>query len=273
MPTTCWPSCPGCAAATTRRRRPTSRRRPGARRGSRGSPGRAAAVGPDVQPGLARLRLAQRHPDAAAAGLDRVLAEDPNPATRPSLLAARIEIALAMGEVAVAEQALAELSGLVEADAPDYLLALLDHAAGSVALAKGEARAALPRLRRAWSVWREVDAPYDAARTRVLVAHACRLLGDHDAARMELDAARTVLEQLGAVADLTALAPPRAGPLSPRELEVLRLLATGATNRAIAARLTLSEKTVARHVSNIFVKLDVASRAAATSYAYEHGLT
>ena len=139
-------------------------------------------------------------------------------------------------------------------------------------LAGGDARGALPRLRRAWSWWQRVEAPYEAARARLLVAEACRALGDDDAARMELEAGRAALEALGATGDLAGLDPTASGPLSPREREVLRLLATGVTNRAIAGHLFLSEKTVARHVSNIFVKLGVASRAAATSYAYEHGL-
>jgi DNA-binding NarL/FixJ family response regulator len=104
------------------------------------------------------------------------------------------------------------------------------------------------------------------------IARAGELLGDQDAARMEQDAARAALERLGATADLAALRTEPGHPLSARELEVLRLLATGATNRAIADRLVLSEKTVARHVSNIFGKLGVASRSAATAYAYEHGL-
>jgi DNA-binding NarL/FixJ family response regulator len=123
-------------------------------------------------------------------------------------------------------------------------------------------------------LWQQVEAPYEAARSRVLVARACRALGDADAEQMELDGARQVFERLGAVTELAALDEPggQGHPLSPRELEVLRLLATGATNRAVAEQLFLSERTVARHVSNIFGKLGVNSRAAATAYAYEHGL-
>jgi DNA-binding NarL/FixJ family response regulator len=142
-------------------------------------------------------------------------------------------------------------------------------------LARDDPIAALPRLRRAWALWQELDSPYEAARTRVLVARACAALGDDDASRMELAAARAVFEELGAFPDLnatTADSDTTAGLLTAREREVLRLLATGATNRAIADRLVLSEKTVARHVSNLFGKLEVASRAAATAYAYEHGL-
>jgi DNA-binding NarL/FixJ family response regulator len=125
-------------------------------------------------------------------------------------------------------------------------------------------------------LWQQVDAPYEAARTRVLVSAACRALGDEDAARMELDAARTVFEQLGAQPDLVSLAPTDGAvpghPLTPRESEVLILVAQGLTNRGIATTLFLSEKTVARHLSNIFTKINVNSRSAATAYAYEHQL-
>lgn len=158
-----------------------------------------------------------------------------------------------------------------------YLRALAARAEGQLCLALGDAQGSLPRLRRAWTAWQEVEAPYEAARTRVLVAAACRQLGDEDAARMEEDAARGVFSELGALADLAALAeqsrpPARDGRLSRRELEVLRLLATGLTNRDIAAQLFLSEKTVARHLSNIFAKLEVSSRSAAIAYAHREQL-
>jgi DNA-binding NarL/FixJ family response regulator len=153
------------------------------------------------------------------------------------------------------------------------------HAYGLVWLAEGDAGQALAADRRAWSLWQELDAPYEAARARVVVALACRVLGDEDAARMELDAARQVFERLSAGPDLArvealaGLTPGRAGGgLTAREVEVLRLVATGRTNRTIASELFLSEKTVARHLSNIFTKLEVSSRAAATAYAYQHDL-
>jgi DNA-binding NarL/FixJ family response regulator len=137
--------------------------------------------------------------------------------------------------------------------------------------------AALPPLRRAYQLWRDLAVPYEAARARTLLALACRELGDDDSAAMELEAARQAFVQLGAAPDVArvdALGGRTAAPsgLSPRELEVVRLIAAGRTNSAIATELFLSEKTVARHVSNIFGKLGVGTRTAAAAYAYEHGL-
>lgn len=153
-----------------------------------------------------------------------------------------------------------------------------DRANGAVLLSEGDPRAALAALRSSWTAWHELDAPYEAARTRVLIGLACRELGDTDSASMELDAARDVFETLGAIPDLDRLkvldesAAAAKGGLTAREIEVLRLVAAGKTNRAIAADLVISDKTVARHLSNIFDKLGLSSRSAATAYAYEHGL-
>jgi DNA-binding CsgD family transcriptional regulator len=148
-----------------------------------------------------------------------------------------------------------------------------------VRLATGDVEGALGILRRAWDAWRDLDAPFEAARVRVLVGRACRELGDMDGAMLEFEAAREVFERLGAVPDLSRLDRETGqhdlgypSGLSPREVEVLRLVAAGKTNRAIADDLTISERTVDRHVSNIFTKLDVSTRAAATAFAYEHGL-
>jgi DNA-binding NarL/FixJ family response regulator len=150
---------------------------------------------------------------------------------------------------------------------------------GAVLLAESDARRALAQLRRAWETWRELEAPYEAARVRVLIALGCRALGDEESATLELEAARRVFAELGAAPDVARVdhllrAEPEksAHGLTERELEVLRLLATGKTNRAIAADLVLAEKTIDRHVTNIFTKLGVSSRAAATAFVYEHRL-
>jgi len=159
-----------------------------------------------------------------------------------------------------------------------FFRAMAGQAEGAVLLAEGNPAAALSICRTAWALWRELQVPYEAARTQVLIAQACRALDDNDSADLELTAACRWFEHLGASVDLARLksggAPPRrAAGLTPRELQVLRFIATGITNRAIADALGLSEKTVARHISNIFNKLDVSTRAAATAYAFEHRLT
>ena len=146
-------------------------------------------------------------------------------------------------------------------------------------LAEGDTAAALGALRAAWSCWRALDAPYEAARLRVLIGVACRSMGDDDGAEMEFDAARSVFERLDAAPDAARLkhlcglaSADAASGLTARETQVLAMVATGITNRAIAADLFISEKTVGRHVSNIFTKLGLSSRSAATAYAYEHNL-
>ncbi len=153
------------------------------------------------------------------------------------------------------------------------------YARGQVALARDDASEALTALRESLLRWLTLEAPYEAARTRVLLGRACQALGDSDGAALELEAARSAYEELGARPDLERLDAAARGDrsgdhhgLSPRELEVLRLLASGETNRAIAATLVISERTVDRHVSNLYAKLGVSSRAAATARAYEQHL-
>jgi DNA-binding NarL/FixJ family response regulator len=178
--------------------------------------------------------------------------------------------------VAAARAASDELAGVAAQLAAPYLDALAAEASGAVLLAEGDPRAALAKLRAAYRSWRDFDAPRQAARVRVLIGLACRGLGDCASAELEFEAARGALEELGARPDLERLArlaeSPRPGGLSRRESEVLVLVAAGKTNRAIALELFISEKTVARHVSNIFAKLGLASRAEATAYAFKHGL-
>ena len=195
------------------------------------------------------------------------------------MLYAAAEVALSQGDVAAARAAVEELSELAGARDVALLRAMAARADSAVLLAEGDAQGALAAARRAWSLWRQLGVPYEAARTRVVIGMACRSLGDEDAARMELEAARQGFESLAAAPDLArveSLTGRRTGTgahgLTARELEVLRMVATGRTNRAIAAELFLSEKTVARHISNIFTKLGLSSRAAATAFAYEHDL-
>jgi DNA-binding NarL/FixJ family response regulator len=239
----------------------------------------AGAHGREPVPGLALLRLASGNIDAARAAMTRMVAEATEPLGQPAVLAAAVEIALAAGDIDDARRAATQLEAVAESFGSPALLATASYAKGAVLLHAGDAPAALPALRAACEGWRELEMPYHAARARVQIALACRALGDHDAAGIELDAARTVFTRLGARPDAarvealeanTAEKPP--SQLTERECEVLRLVATGRTNREIAAHLVISEHTVARHLQNIFVKLGLSSRSAATAYAYEHGL-
>jgi len=240
---------------------------------------RASEHGRSAQPGLSQLRLAQNRVDAALAAIRNVVDVPLGGVSRARVLAAYVEILLAADDVTTAREIAAELGRVASALDVPLVRAVASHADGAVLLAGGDPSGALAALRLAWDVWRELDAPYDAARTRVLLGLACRQLGDRDGAELELDAARRVFDELGAAPDLRrveAIAradsdkPP--GGLTAREVEVLALVATGMSNRSIAEELVISEKTVARHVSNIFTKLDLSSRSAATAYAYEHGL-
>ena len=235
--------------------------------------------GREPQPGLAMLRLAQGQVAAAAAAIRRVADEAEVRVVRSQVLAALVEIMVAAHDLDAARAAAAELAQFGDELRQPLLRGVSGYATGAVLLGEGDPRAALVVLRRASAVWRDLDAPYEAARVQVLIGLACRELGDHDTAAMELDAARSVFRQLGAAPDLArieALSPTLGsqGPmgLTGRELEVLALVATGKTNREIAAALVISEHTVARHVQHILAKLSVSSRTAASAYAFEHDL-
>ena len=239
----------------------------------------ASRGGWEPQPGLALLRLAQGNNDAAAAAIRRVVGETTERPKRARLLPAYVEIMLAVGDAQEARSACRELEEISAGFQSAMLGAIVAHARGAVDLADGDARAALVALRHAWQVWQELEVPYEAARVRVLLGLACRALGDDDTASLELEAARGVFARLGAAPDLARVdsltrraASGNTRGLTPRELQVLRLVAAGKSNREIASALVLSERTVDRHVSNIFTKLGVSSRAAATAYAYEHQL-
>jgi DNA-binding CsgD family transcriptional regulator len=244
----------------------------------------AADRGHTVHPGMALLRLAQGRVDEAAAAIRLAVEEADGLVARSQMLAAYVEIMLASGDVAAARWAADELrAGATALDSP-LLQAVVGYADGSVLLAEADLAGASAALRRTWRHWSELAAPYEAARTRRLMGLACARAGDHDGARREWEGARQLFQRLGAAPDLVlldlvvpdALQPAPGGPgaagVTAQEVEVLSLVAAGRTNREIAAELVISEHTVRRHLQNIFAKLNVTSRTAATAYAYQHGL-
>lgn len=230
-------------------------------------------------PGLAQLRLAQGQIEAANAAIRRLAEEVQQPGPRAKVLDVYVEIAVAASDIDTAQVAADELRVIADKYGIPFLRALSSRSSGAVLLAKGDAREALAQLRRSFSVWHDLQAPYEASRVRVLMALAYRNLGDEENALVELDEAKRVFQRLGAAGELCRVegllrksVGKDAGPLTEREVQVLRLVVSGMTNREIASNLFISEKTVARHLSNIFTKLDVSSRTAATAYAYNHDL-
>lgn len=238
----------------------------------------AGRNGRDPQPGLALLRLAQGRRSEAVNAIERVLQTTTPVWQRARMLPACVEIMLSAGDLDAARAAADELAAVAGEFGTEVLAAMAADARGATRLADGDPKGAIEPLRRAFDVWRRVGAPYIAARIRVRLATAFRALGDDDGAALELEAARAVFEELGAAPELAALeaaGEPAQAPthgLSRRELQVLRLVASGRTNKAIAAELCVSERTIDRHVSNILAKIDVPSRAAATAFAYRHQL-
>ncbi|UMG91629.1 helix-turn-helix transcriptional regulator [Nocardioides sp. TF02-7] len=239
---------------------------------------RAAAHGFEPQPGLALLWLARGGTRAAAAAARRLVAEITDPVHRSRLLPAAVEIALATGDAGTARTLADELGRTATAFGCSALQAMAGYAAGGVELDAGDPAGALPYLRKARALWNALDGPYEAARAQMRIALALRALGDEGSAAAELNAARRVLEELGAepaAREAAALLLPGVLPdgLTAREAEVLRLVAAGRSNAQIATALVLSEKTVARHLSNIFTKIGVSSRTAAAAYAFDRRLT
>jgi DNA-binding CsgD family transcriptional regulator len=241
--------------------------------------GEAARSGYEPQPGLALLRLAQGRTAAAAGTIRRALGETTDAVRRAILLPASVEIFLAEGNTEQARVACIELEQLCKGRRSGLLDALAAHSRGALELAQENPNAALGTLRRAFEVWRQLEVPYEAARVRVLIAKACRALADEETAALELEAARRAFSEMRAIPELAGLdalaraAASRAQQgLSRREFEVLRHVAAGRSNKAIARDLALSSRTVDRHLSNIFAKLGVSSRSGATAFAYRNGL-
>ncbi|MGW1343762.1 LuxR C-terminal-related transcriptional regulator [Kribbella sp. NPDC002412] len=237
---------------------------------------KAASYGYEPQPGRALLLLARGRTPGAVATVRRLLSEAGDPVHRARLLPAAVEVFLVGGHLEEAVAVAAELSDVASRFGCSGLRAMAAYCESLVALAADESERALPHARSATQLWSGLQAPYDVARSKVLVGRAFRLLGDEDSASAELVAAMRSFEELGT-------APARqevekllhretAGGLTGRELEVLRLVASGNSNTEIAQRLVLSDKTVARHLTNIFTKLEVPSRTAAAAYARDHDL-
>lgn len=240
----------------------------------------ASRLGWEPQPGLALLRLEQGNAEAAAQSIQRTLAEVRGRLRRAPLLRAGVEIMLEVENIEAARTHGLELKSFADDhESQSALRGMAGEAEGMLHLADGNAAAALVALRGAWQMWEGLDAPYEAARIRVMIGRACRALKDDEAAQLEYQAARQVFERLGAKPDLQRVeglleqgGSQVSGPLTARELQVLAMVASGMTNKEIAAELMLSERTVDRHVSNVLTKLGVSTRTAATAYAYEHKL-
>jgi DNA-binding CsgD family transcriptional regulator len=239
----------------------------------------ASQLGFEPQPGLALLRLAEGDIKAALASINRVLAESLDPLQRARMLPAAVEILLGSADLPGAATAATELVEIAADHGSPMLEATAKQARGAVLLAEGDALAALASLRQACRVWRQFALTHEEGRARMLIARCCRMLGDDDAAALEVGVARRIFTRLGARPDLAdsgsifAKAPALSTyGLTRRELDVLRLLTTGLTNRAIADELVVAVRTVDTHVSSILTKLGVSSRSAATSFAYRHHL-
>ncbi|WP_436493251.1 LuxR C-terminal-related transcriptional regulator [Actinokineospora sp. HUAS TT18] len=237
---------------------------------------RANGYGHEPQPGLALLWLATGRKEAALAAVRRLLLEPRPLPHRSHLLPGAVEVLLGAGEPADAAALSVELMSIAESFGCPALRAMAHYARGAVVL-DIDPSTALADLRTAAHEWQRLSAPYEIARCRLLMGKALRALGDEQSAATELTAAHQAFHDLGAApaeqAAARMLTPTVPGGLTEREVEVLRLVAAGRSNPEIAATLVLSEKTVARHLSNIFAKLDVPSRTAAAKFAYENRLT
>lgn len=240
---------------------------------------RASEFGQTPEPGFTLLQFAHGQRDLAAASIRRLMSEGQGSVPRPEVLRAAVEILTSTDDLVTARAAMEELSRISEQFHAPAVRALAAHAIGAVCLAEGDLPAALSSLREAWTLWQELEIPYEAARVRVLLGQVCQQLGDPVAAEFQFDGACRFFRRVSAEPDLARVEMLRKSTrttgvhlLTARELQVIELIATGRTNREIARQLTISERTVDRHVSNILLKLNLPSRSAATAYAYEHDL-
>ncbi|HYF11231.1 MAG TPA: LuxR C-terminal-related transcriptional regulator, partial [Actinomycetota bacterium] len=240
---------------------------------------RAQELGADPQPGLGLLRLAQRKIEAAMSALRLASSREQRPFRRARLLAAQVEAALTAGELDDARVAATELDAVATSIGMPAFDAIAATVGGAMALADGDIARSIESLLRATATWHELRLPYETARARALLGRALIAAGDDDGARIELRAALGTFERLGAMLDVEATvsllegSSALPGGLTAREVEVLRLVAEGKTNRDIAVELVISEHTVGRHLQNMYAKLGISTRAAATAYAFEHDLT
>jgi DNA-binding CsgD family transcriptional regulator len=237
----------------------------------------AAKRGRKPQPGLALVRLAQGQKDTAETSIKNTLQETPDPRKRAELLPAVVHILIAANQTDAAQSAAEELCGIASDFNVPYLLAICADSQGAVLLATGEMQSALERLQKAMKFWNTLNLPYESACTKELKGLVYRELKDKDNSAAELAAAKWAFERLGAVPDLERVnrllnseLDGETFGLTVRELQIIRLVAAGKTNEAIATELFISERTVDRHVSNIFNKLGVSSRVEATAFALTH---
>ncbi|HEX9683275.1 MAG TPA: LuxR C-terminal-related transcriptional regulator [Acidimicrobiales bacterium] len=254
------------------------RRRLGDLHGAEEAFARAEELCGQQSAGLALVRLAQRRVDEATAIITRMLAEHTsNQLARGKLLPARVQIAIAARDLDTATAAASELERIATDNESPVLSAAALSSRGRLQLAQGDTSAACATLRQAVQRWQQLEVPYEVATARLLLGQACRDGGDEDGATRSLASAAAIFDRLGAsldaghIRDLTSPSSLPAG-LTAREAEVLSLVASGQTNKEIAATLHRSERTVARHLSNIFTKVGVTSRTAAAGFAYENGL-
>lgn len=232
----------------------------------------ARRLGTDPQPGESLLRHAAGHTEQAWAGLCAALAERDRPAGA-GLLRAGVALALDLGRQDEAERLCAELEATAATFRTTGFRAWAAHARGMVLVAQGRFAEALPVLHSAAAGYGALHARYEGALIRELLCGAHLGLGEAEAAAAAKAQALAVFRSLGAGPDAGRLdGGPLPGGLTAREADVLSLITSGASTKEAAQALFISQKTVSRHLANLFAKIGVSSRTAAAAWAHEHGL-